>query len=127
MSEFVYIKNGQGFVKLSSEQHPRLLGRFDKSDQKIFIIRRKSRHIFVKTWSYGFNDYLLRNFGIQTIRLIDEEKFVYTIPVGVILSEGHYLTFQEQGFERQIFLRIGRIQMFKDKQQPGMAKQMTMF
>ena len=57
--------------------------------------------------------YIQKQFN--TIRLQDEFNR-WTIPLQYILENGEFLFFKEQGFEKQIFISLNKIEQFKKKQ-----------
>lgn len=102
-------------LKLSSEPHPRKIGRIEE-DKKILIIQRDStKHLFDKINGYGFNYQLLctaTKFNKVLLEIIDKKER-YLIPIDTILLDGQFLNFKQQGFEIQIFIPLTIINDFK--------------
>ncbi len=104
-------------LKLDSEKRPRTLGVIDTTTKIMTIHRDREKHLHLKSWSYGFNHYLLSNATkfdrILMIERFGTERHKYLIPVNVILAEGQFLHFLDAGFEKQIFLGLERIREFE--------------
>jgi hypothetical protein len=106
------------YLKLKSETKKRKIGVITKSTRTMQVTRNLERHLFQKTFSWGFNDYILRNKTLfDKIWLKDNGGYEWVIPVDYILEHGHYLHFQNQGFERQIFIKLLEIEQFKVKEE----------
>jgi len=101
-------------LKLRAETRFRKLGVVNLAQKSFDVKRKRAKHLFRKTSSYGFNSKLLHETKtFDTIRLSDETER-WTIPVAYILENGHYLNFKNpQGFEVQIFIQLDKIEQFK--------------
>lgn len=100
-------------LKLLSEKKSRLIGIINKATKSIAIERKRSQHLLIKANAYGFNYNLLHSAKqFNTIRLQDEFNR-WTIPLQYILENGEFLFFKEQGFEKQIFISLNKIEQFK--------------
>ncbi len=100
-------------LKLTTETKHRRLGVINLAQKSINITRKRSKHLYRKMNSYGFNDALLRNTKhFDTIRLSDEYE-CWKIPVIFILEYGEYLHHLQQGFERQRFVSLVQLHQFK--------------
>ncbi len=77
-------------------------------EYRLFIKRNRKKHLFKKNRSYGFNDILLKKCLEKDITLVEivDEKDRWLFPISLILENGDYLFFNQQGFERQIFLKL---------------------
>ncbi len=76
-------------------------------------VYREPWHLHRISNSYGFNYQLLdeaKKFDFVRIIAADAE---YKIPRTEILSKGSFLFFKEQGFERQIFVKLEELNNFK--------------
>ncbi len=102
------------YLKLLSEPKKRFLGSVTRSTKTIFFKRKRSIHLFRKTASYGFNDFILRNQDtIDWVDLSDDCGCHWKIPVKYIMENGKYLTFSKVGFETQRFLTLDELEQFK--------------
>lgn len=87
-------------------------------NERVFETKRKlSKHLHRKSHSYGFNHQLLDKAKLfDHVRLMEDRGnriiIEYLIPRQIILDEGKYLFFLQQGFEKQIFLPLERIKQF---------------
>lgn len=105
-------------LKLISEQTPtkkksRRLGIINKAVKTFYIRRKRERHLFLKTNSYGFNYKILSEALLfDKIRLIDDVA-EWLIPKKFILEEGKFLFFKSEGFEKQIFITLDQMEQFK--------------
>lgn len=115
------INNGKRIkliLKLISEQTAtkkkrRRLGIINKAVKTFYIRRKRARHLFLKTNSYGFNYKILSEALLfDKIRLIDDFA-EYLIPKKFILEEGKFLFFKSEGFEKQIFITLEQMEQFK--------------
>jgi len=90
----------------------RLLGTiFKRKGSTTFIlkvIRKRSKHLFLKNRSYGFNYKLMAKCIEANVTLISfvDEIDIFEFPIDLILNKGQFLHFLEQGFEKQIFLPL---------------------
>lgn len=100
-------------LKLSSETKHRRLGVVNLKQKTINIVRNRTKHLYRKLNSYGFNDTLLRQTThFDTIRLRDEFES-WKIPLNFILEHGKYLHHLQQGFEKQRFISLPELAQFK--------------
>ena len=83
------------------------------NDRYIELKRDRSKHLFRKNNSYGFNEYLIRaSKTFDNVKLVDDTG-TYVFPKTTILEKGSYLFFKQQGFEKQLFLQLDEIEKFK--------------
>ncbi len=107
--------NGKRIVlllKLANETRHRQIGVINEK-QRTLTVYREPWHLHRISNSYGFNYQLLdeaKKFDFVRIIAADAE---YKIPRTEILSKGNFLFFKEQGFERQIFVKIEELNNFK--------------
>lgn len=100
-------------LKLEKESKSRGIGKIHVKERFIELKRDRSKHLFRKNNSYGFNEYLIRaSKTFDTIKLIDDVG-TYIFPKTTILEKGSYLFFKQQGFEKQLFLQLDEIEKFK--------------
>lgn len=105
----LYKKGDTIFLILSSEGYPRKLGVLDVKHRVMTMTRDSSKHLHIKSNSYGFNFNLLDTASLfDTIRLIIDGVH-YMIPISLIKEKGNFLFFRQQGFEKQIFLEVSEI------------------
>jgi len=98
---------------LQERNADRVIGILDKANSNFITNRTKSKHIFRKGYSYGFNyHFLLLNENFDYVLLTDDDA-TYRIPKKMILAGKQYLNFKEQGFELQAFLPIETIHTFR--------------
>ena len=108
--------NGKRIVvklKLISEKTYRTIGTINKSTKAIRIVRKKSMHLLNKANAYGFNYNFLSSAKQFNIVNLEDEYSRWKIPVEFILTNGEFLFFKEQGFEKQIFITLQKIEQFK--------------
>lgn len=101
-------------IKLVSEKRPRKIGVINIARKSIDMERNRSKHLFRKTNSYGFNHNLLKKTLLfDNIRLRDD-KVEWLIPKDYILDNGHFFNFLNKGgFELQVFIKLEEIEQFK--------------
>ena len=102
-----YMDDNAVFLKLSKEPKARFIGY--KMDNTLTVFRDREKHLMRVNQSYGFNDEVLENLNIQQI-VIFEKEHVYSFSIDILKAQGSYLHFQDQGFERQIFLPLSFIE-----------------
>lgn len=104
-------------LQLSSEPHPRKIGKIIESRKVLQVNRDSSIHLFIKNNSYGFNEALLRSATIfDKVEILEKsngENNRYIVPLNIIFEKGSYLNFKQQGFEIQIFLKLDIIKQYK--------------
>lgn len=107
------------YLHLQSDKRKRKIGTITLSTKTMEIKRNRGEHLFRKGTAYGFNEYVLRQTKLaDKIRLSDEHDN-WKIPIEHILKNGKYLHFQQQGFERQLFLSLDELEQFKiDRNSP---------
>ena len=100
-------------LKLVAETRFRKIGVVNLAQKSFEVKRKREKHRFRKTNSYGFNSKLLHDAKLfDTIRLSDETAR-WVIPVSFVLENGTYLNFKKEGFETQIFINLDKIEPFK--------------
>ncbi len=95
-------------LKLASETRHRQVGVINEK-QRILTVYREPYHLHRISNSYGFNYQLLdeaKKFDFVRIIAADAE---YKIPRTELLAKGNFLFFKEQGFERQIFVKLDEL------------------
>lgn len=103
-------------LKLKKEKFARLLGYVKTSEKTLYCNRDSKKHLLVKADSYGFNYNLLNEAKrFDKVLLCIDKIDKYLIPKEFILSNGSFLWFKTEGFERQIFLKMAEIERFKVK------------
>lgn len=103
-------------LKLKKEKFARLLGYVKTSEKTLYCNRDSKKHLLVKADSYGFNYNLLNEAKrFDKVLLCIDKIDKYLIPKEFILSNGSFLWFKTEGFERQIFLKRAEIERFKVK------------
>jgi hypothetical protein len=103
-------------LKLKKEKFARLLGYVKTSEKTFYCNRDSKRHLLVKADSYGFNYNLINEAKrFDKVLLCIDKIDKYLIPNDFILSNGSFLWFKNEGFERQIFLKRAEIERFNVK------------
>lgn len=111
------------FIRLEAEKHRRHIGTIDELNQLMFVEREALKHKMKVNNGYGFNHYILSNTkkfkDVAVIEYPDatEQCNIYVIPVEVILSNGDFLFFKKQGFEKQIFISKDFMKQYKVDEQ----------
>lgn len=93
-------------LKLKAESKKREIGTINLEERYLQVKRIKSKHLFRKTNSYGFNHYILSNAKKFDKVMISDDDGRWLIPIKLILEKGHFLHFKNDGFELQIFLSL---------------------
>ena len=89
------------------------IGTINDAEKTLYIKRKREKHVMWKMNAYGFNEYVLKVCKrIDKIHL-EDEKGTYVFPVEYVFTHGTYKHFQNQGFERQIFLHLNYIELQK--------------
>jgi hypothetical protein len=112
LAELIAFDTYAMYLKLLSEGRARHLGNIDTRAKVMFVERDRQKHLYRKTQSYGFNEYVLRNGDFNTVVLTDDFG-KYVIPKDTIFQYGNYLNHKRSGFELQIFLRLELINKYK--------------
>lgn len=99
-------------LKLVSEKKFRRIGTINLEQRVIDIRRKRSKHLFNRNESYGFNYKLLADAKLfDNIRLTDEHQ-TWKFPKQFVLDEGSFLHFKKEGFERQIFVTLQQLSQY---------------
>jgi hypothetical protein len=110
------VEENKGWLTVSiklQDTRIREIGKVNLKERFIEIKRDKSKHLFRKNNSYGFNEHLIKTGKtFDKIKLTDDGG-TYIFPKSEILEKGKYLFFKEQGFEKQLFLSLEEIKKFK--------------
>lgn len=86
--------------------YPRQIGYIDIPKRTFYCYRDSSKHLHIKTNSYGFNYFLTEDrFGIDKID-VRIDKTHYQFGVDVLREQSQVLNFKAQGFEVQRFLPL---------------------
>ena len=95
------------YLHLASDKNLRELGVVNEKT-KVFTIRRNpNKHLFKKNQSYGFNEYVIKTAQkFDTIHLIEDGGLQYIFPKSLVLEKGSYLHFKQEGFEKQLFVKL---------------------
>lgn len=94
-------------VSLKLKEKPiRDIGIVDMNSRIIMMKRERKKHLFKKTNSYGFNEYLIRNAKTFDNVLLSDDDGFYLIPREVIIENNSYLHFKSDGYEKQLFLPL---------------------
>lgn len=102
------------YLKLVSENKSRRIGVINPKQKILEIKRNRSRHLFRKNESYGFNHKLLADSKLFTNVRISDEHEEWLVPKEHILTHGSFMNFVNHGgFELQIFLPLEKMKEFK--------------
>lgn len=98
---------------LAVEKKEREIGTVNIKERILQIKRVRTKHLFNKNSSYGFNEFIIKNAStFDKIQLVDEHD-TWMIPKSFIEENGKYLFFKELGFEKQLFIGLKEIEKFK--------------
>lgn len=101
------------YLKLVSQNYRRKLGVIDEQSKIFLTTRVYEKHLYRNAKSFGFNSEFLRSASLfKDVKLLTDRNESFVIPVKTILEEGSYLHFKKQGFERQIFLSLDKMQKY---------------
>jgi len=101
------------YLKLQSETRKRKVGVITKSTKTIKITRTREKHLFNKMYTYGFNEYILREAKLFDTVWLKDNYEEWKVPVKFILETGqNYLHFKQQGFELQRFVTLEELEQF---------------
>lgn len=94
------------YMRLTTERHRRHIGRISNEHRTMLTERISTKHILTKANAYGFNYHILSNAKkFDKILLYEADlHHLYMLEIKYMLSEGSFLFFKQQGFEKQIFL-----------------------
>lgn len=98
---------------LNVEKREREIGTVNIKERVLQIKRVRSKHLFNKNNSYGFNEFIIKNGTTFDNILLTDEHDNWMIPKSFIEENGKYLFFKELGFEKQLFISINEIDKFK--------------
>ena len=105
------------YLKLGSH-YKRFIGTVTKSTRTMEMRRKRGEHLFWKTNSYGFNQYILEHQTLfDWIRLSDDTVSHWKIPVSYVLEKGSYFHFNIQVFELQRFVSLQDLVQFRVKEE----------
>lgn len=111
----IYEAGNSIFLKLCDGRPSRNIGTINREERTFNVYRDYKKHLHIKTHSIGFNFDLLSNCPLfDSVVLTNQSKETFKIPVKVILDQGQFLFFKQQGFEKQIFLNLGIINQYKN-------------
>jgi len=101
-------------ISLKLKDRPlRDIGIVDMGSRIIMMKRERKKHLFKKTNSYGFNEYLIRNGKTFDKILLSDEDGFYLFPKEVVIENNSYLHFKSDGYEKQLFLPLDIIYAYK--------------
>lgn len=93
-------------LQTNGSDYKRKIGVINLQGRFLFIRRVRAEHLHKKSNSYGFNHHILANATkFDKIKLADDFG-TYVFPVSLVLEQGKFLHFKQQGFERQLFLDL---------------------
>lgn len=94
-------------LQLKSEEKSRLIGTIDRATETLKIKRDRSRHLFLKNRSYGFNHNVLKLSKLFNKIHISDKEAKWLVTKEYILEKGEFLHFiNNGGFELQIFVKL---------------------
>jgi hypothetical protein len=100
---------------LHNERREREIGVVNIKERTLSIRRLRSKHLLKKSNSYGFNEHVLSTATTFDNVILSDEYETWSIPREFVINNGKYLFFKGQGFERQVFLAIEKIELYKTK------------
>ena len=107
----------------NSQSYPRQIGYIDVPTKTFHCFRDSSKHLHIKSNSYGFNYFLTdRRFGIEKIK-VKIDNISYCFDTELLNSDSAVMFYKSQGFEVQKFLpfeilknfRVGRKRLISSK------------
>jgi len=101
------------YLNLITEKTPRVIGYINNILQCLHISREYKKHLMKTINSYGFNYCLLSELNSYDYIHLEDEDNKWLIPKQFILDNGDFLHFLKQGFEKQIFISLSKIEQFK--------------
>lgn len=102
-----YASSVKIFLQLKSEDKSRLVGTIDRASETLKIRRDRSKHLFLKNRSYGFNHVILKNAKLFNKVHISDKESKWLVTKDYILEKGEFLHFiNNGGFELQIFVKL---------------------
>ena len=102
-------------LKLDGENRTREIGYISMNTRVFHVSRIRSKHLFLKNNSYGFNHKILADAKLFDNVQLQDEKECWLVPKDYILKEGKFLHFKKDGFELQIFIELSKLEKFKIK------------
>jgi len=101
-------------LRLRSETKGRRIGVINIAQKTLYIKRSRSKHLFRKNESYGFNHKFLADAKLFDKVRIQDESQEWVLPKSYILENGSFLHFKNpQGFELQIFMPLEKMAQFE--------------
>jgi len=100
-------------LALKGAKSLREIGRINFNARTMSTYRSRTKHLHRQSNSYGFNHYLIKNAVTFDSVLLKDEYGMYRISCEVILKDGFFLYFKQEGFELQIFLSLDTINKYK--------------
>jgi hypothetical protein len=95
------------YLQLQSEEKSRLIGTIDRASETLKIKRDRTRHLFLKNRSYGFNHNVLKLSKLFNKVHISDKESKWLVTKEYILEKGEFLHFiNNGGFELQIFVKL---------------------
>lgn len=104
------------YLKLrDSFSYPRQIGYIDIPNKTFHCFRDSSKHLHIKSGSYGFNYFLTeQRFGIEKIR-VKIDNIAYCFDVELLNTDSAVMFYKSQGFEVQKFLPFDVLKNYKVK------------
>lgn len=100
-------------LKLKGDKK-RFIGTITKSTRTFVTTRKRDVHLQNSNNSYAFNNYFLENaYTFDMIRLSDDMGNHWKIPLAYMLEHGTFLHFKVQGFEKQRFVSLEKLEQFR--------------
>ena len=94
------------YLMLKGDNKKRQIGRLNTSAKILSLKRDRERHLHYKSNSYGFNYQIIKQGTKFNKVLIADNEFNYLIPKEELLEMGKFMYFKQQGFEKQIFVKL---------------------
>lgn len=107
--------NATLYLRLKSENRPRMLGNIDFATRTFYCKRNRAKHYHHQMKGFGFNWTVLDDnyLNIQKIHLLVDDSERYVFNKSLIKDYGKFLNFKQQGFELQRFINFELIKNFK--------------
>lgn len=118
----LYSKGATVYLRLTKGE-TRKLGVIDPKEKIFAIKRERVKHLFRKFNAYGFNHHFFSTPTTAFDKILLEDDYgKYIFPVKEIINENStYLHFLGQKFERQVFLKLERMETFRQDDASSIA------
>jgi hypothetical protein len=100
------VVNSTIYLILKDDKKKRQIGRLNLAARTLTMKRDRNKHLHYKSNSYGFNYQIIKQGTKFNKILIADNEHNYLVPKEEMLEMGKFMYFKQQGFERQIFVKL---------------------